>query len=545
VAGVLWRRFWRRHRTWSQPPPPPERGWQFYRGPTEEEPPGTVFRIDEAGVRFPVKTLEVEARTAHESFPQRNRQLDSNLGLIARLLGVPAEVDVRASKTESFLIDLDDVTREYIEDVELDRVLAREWSEALVRPGNRYYVIRESLSATAVKIELQEEQVQALGGGGTIDEAAELKGSLHASRSHGTYKLNERYGKPRRVLFLPDKLDLSGARDNTARITIDRKPVDEVLDWTETRRRDTELDFLIEELVTPLATLLGKPWFDAVAPDVSDGMRAPLLRLVRQLSTSDATSATVRDAQDEFFHIVEQTPGGEAELATIARRRPRVSISSDADQALRELEQYYAVLAFVCDRVGWLNHPVALRGFFSCTDCVAVIDFRPHDGTPNPPERPRPAPLSDLPPQIMLAASWTDAVLINRPRIWLIRAEPDKRDRLVDALNDRYRRRAGYQTQPLSLNDELADDAAEFGLQRPEFVSSIERGVVQIVVPTAPGPSPNLPIGEYVQQFMARPSPETEHDRFFEINTPAGIELMRDDLERLLRDRWKSDLEWR
>jgi len=241
LAGAWW--LVRRQHTRSDPKPPPllGPGWQFYSRPTQLEPPGTVFRIDQSKRRYIVDTLEVATQSGEEAVARREESVTANLGMLARFFGLGPKLDVAADHTETFVFELKGASRQYVGDVDLDTALNPWLARLAPREGSRYYVIREAESGSEIIYHLNRGQVDKLGGEASLSEKAKLEGNLHMSTSKEDYLLQQKFETPMRIMFLPEELrPYSPTREIGKEAVITRSPVTEPLVWVDAEEPERE-----------------------------------------------------------------------------------------------------------------------------------------------------------------------------------------------------------------------------------------------------------------------------------------------------------------
>jgi hypothetical protein len=173
-----------------------------------------------------------------------------------------------------------------------------------------------------------------------------------------------------------------------------------------------------------------------------------------------------------------------------------------------------------------LRRPVALPGFFNCTDCVTVIDARPEDtfgsGSVHMPKLDRGAfPLVPLEDQTLwLSFEYENPA--NVPRTWLIAtASAARRDELIEALSRRF-----TVDPPPSLKTFYLDSHELRPLlgedERVQRVKGISRDRVSVVKEDGEGFDSN----------------------FYAIRSPTGVELMRTALAALVAEQARREKEW-
>ncbi len=299
------------------------------------------------------------------------------------------------------------------------------------------------------------------------------------------------------------------------------------------------VEFVVGALVLPLARRLGERWLDAAANEVDATVRNQLKRLVGALASPDPEERQreALTARADLVAYAASNPTAAAQLAELAKK-PEVAVDPAADPVTQRLQQFWALLVFVFDRVASLGHPVALRGFLNCTTCVSVIDARTVRDLWLPP---RPSQDDGL-RLISLAGGdfpVREATEDGRPRVWLVRMESDDtRDEAFERLNAQFKT-PRLVPHPMLLGDELPVDAPV------ELVGSIDWQWVNIARRQKPPPEGLSRVDEVVHRYThATPDPR-DKDPFYAVKEARGATMLREDLERLLRERWEADEAWR
>jgi len=211
-----------------------DRGWQYYFTPTTLEPPGTVFRIDAEHKRYLVDTLPVQAQIGEEAFGESKESVASNLGILARFLGLKdVNINIGASKTEQLIFKMDKPQREVLNDRDLDRVLQPFLTNLEYRVDNRYFVIRESRRAMGITHHLTRAQVDDLGGKVSLANRLALEGTLFKSEQSGEFQLEKKFDRPMRIMFLPEEIKAVSVGFARVKPELGRAPVTETLVWEE------------------------------------------------------------------------------------------------------------------------------------------------------------------------------------------------------------------------------------------------------------------------------------------------------------------------
>lgn len=184
-----------------------QEGWQFYHRPTTLEPVGTVFRIDKNHRRYIVDNLKIKKTRGREAAGHLEDHIEIGAGVLAKLLGIGPQADVNVKFAETIVFELSQPKRELTSDAALDKVL----EPFLVslksnrRADNQYYVIRETLQATAMVYQLSKERVMALGGEAALNQALTIGAKLERVKE-GLFKIEGDFAEPMMVMFLPEEI---------------------------------------------------------------------------------------------------------------------------------------------------------------------------------------------------------------------------------------------------------------------------------------------------------------------------------------------------
>ncbi|SEM36604.1 hypothetical protein SAMN04489760_1122 [Syntrophus gentianae] len=210
-----------------------EEGWQLYKNPTTQEPVGTLFRIDEARRRFMVDQVTVDTNEGAEAVAKVQQKIQANIGFFANFLGLDrfsGKLNVEDIETLEF--EIINSVRQFSFDTAMDRAMAPVLASLNYRIDNRYYVIRETRSATAMTYRLTQAQLGAIGGEMSLSTALGVNTTIGAGQK-GFYEINQTFPERMRVMFLaeeiaPVKAGLAGDKPMLGRI-----PVRHPLVWSE------------------------------------------------------------------------------------------------------------------------------------------------------------------------------------------------------------------------------------------------------------------------------------------------------------------------
>lgn len=210
-----------------------EEGWQLYAKPTTLEPVGTLFRIDDAARRFMVDQVPVETQEGAEAAAKVQQRIHANIGFFARFLGLDSySVKLGVQNAETLEFEIGNPVRQMAFDAAMDQAMAPVLAGLKYRADNRYYVIRETRSATAMTYRLTQVQLGEIGGEMSLAAALGAGAKIGAGRG-GLYEISQAFPERMRVMFLaeeiaPVKAGLAGGKPMLGRLPV-RRP----LVWSE------------------------------------------------------------------------------------------------------------------------------------------------------------------------------------------------------------------------------------------------------------------------------------------------------------------------
>jgi hypothetical protein len=210
-----------------------EAGWQLYAKPTTLEPVGTIFRIDRDRRRFMVDELAVAVAEGNEVAARVREKVRVNVGFFARFLGLEsAGGELRADDEEVLEFEIVDTVRQVVSDAVVDRALEPVLAALKYKPDNRYYIIRDCRSATAMTYRLTREQLGKLGAKVPVNGAISAGATIHVGNG-GLHEIDQKFPERMRVMFLAEEIGPLRAGLAAEEPVLGRLPVRQVLVWSE------------------------------------------------------------------------------------------------------------------------------------------------------------------------------------------------------------------------------------------------------------------------------------------------------------------------
>lgn len=209
-------------------------GWQFYSRPSNLEPPGTVFRIDGERRRFIVARLDPQIDSGAEPGVSKTESVETRIGVFAGLIGLQAwNASIGESKARVLQYEITEPVRASTTDAAIDLVLQPFISATNFRPENRYYVIREVRSASAMKYILSNEILGELGGKANVT-AVVGAGVNFTQKDANVHELTQQFPERLGVMYLAEEIAPDRAGLAASATTYGRVRVRTALDYAQT-----------------------------------------------------------------------------------------------------------------------------------------------------------------------------------------------------------------------------------------------------------------------------------------------------------------------
>jgi hypothetical protein len=177
-------------------------GFQTFPTPRTFDGPGTVFRIDESGTKFPVTQLKIAYQeVGMEQVGTYSRESKWTVGALASFIGGHTSND--ATGTIESLMKFGEGHRRRINDVEVDQAL--DASKIRYKPGSTYYVVHETIAIPSIDIEIRHSESLSPEARVTLDAVSKSNASLKWSDDRKK-TLVMRFPELHNVFFTADKV---------------------------------------------------------------------------------------------------------------------------------------------------------------------------------------------------------------------------------------------------------------------------------------------------------------------------------------------------
>jgi hypothetical protein len=188
------------------------KGYQCPLVPNGFDPAGSIYRLDQDGTYFRVKDFTTDPLIASlgafkREVPISNYVLtdtqQTSAGLSIDLLkkvvpGLSANGTADYKKAITVDITVEDMVGEVIDDHVADKIVDLFKESMKPKPGNKYFLVRETVRAGAVSYKLKQTDLAQLGGKAEIEKLAQGAANVTVRDSDGVFEIKQTF-KPDRM----------------------------------------------------------------------------------------------------------------------------------------------------------------------------------------------------------------------------------------------------------------------------------------------------------------------------------------------------------
>ena len=157
--------------------------------------PGYIFRIDESGSAFLVTDARDRAVVSNyqAALGTYKASLATGGGLSFALssIGAPKSGEAGASSTQSTTMAFRDGRFAFMGDADESQFIQETRGQISVRPGSRYFFVRDAVQARGIEIRISSEDEEKLGGEAAIENLISLKPNFSAEREENLEVVGE------------------------------------------------------------------------------------------------------------------------------------------------------------------------------------------------------------------------------------------------------------------------------------------------------------------------------------------------------------------
>ena len=184
------------------------KGYQCPLVPNGFDPAGSIYRLDKSDTYYRVKDFSNDPMMAgggyRKNVPISNYVLSdkqtSTAGLSYSILkialpGLSASGSADFNKEVSVDVTVEDMVGEVIDDTVADQIVG--WFKANIqpKPGNKYFLVRETVRAGAVSYRLKQKDLAKLGGKAQLEKLADGAANVTLHDNDGTFEIKQKFSE--------------------------------------------------------------------------------------------------------------------------------------------------------------------------------------------------------------------------------------------------------------------------------------------------------------------------------------------------------------
>lgn len=209
---------------------PGSEGFEAFATPRSFDGPGTIFRIDGEGKRFPVSEITFKVQDGIEEIPKASSSRVLSLNQLLEALGasaaaMPASVQANLSRTATTSIESTTAQRRFVRDDDVVAAMMGWATRAKPNGDSVYYLIRETISTPGLVYKVDKNWLASINVDVQALKAAGYKGEAKAS-SGDTLEMNRTFSQPLNVWFKAEKIVVKPALGaGPGQYSVERSPV--------------------------------------------------------------------------------------------------------------------------------------------------------------------------------------------------------------------------------------------------------------------------------------------------------------------------------
>ncbi len=190
--------------------------------PNGFDPAGSIYRLDQAGTYYRVKDYgsdpaitamrgyrkDVKVANYVFSDAQKSSAGVSLAVLKTALPGLTASANADFKKNLNVDITVSDMMAESIDDEVADHILERFQKEARLKPGSKYFLVRETVRAGVIGYSLKRDDVAKLGGEAQMAKLANGQGNVTFRDNGGLFEIKQDFPGRVAVCIKPSEIVL-------------------------------------------------------------------------------------------------------------------------------------------------------------------------------------------------------------------------------------------------------------------------------------------------------------------------------------------------
>lgn len=186
--------------------------FKVFASPRSFDPPGRIYRVQPDGQVFGVVTLQITPQSGVEAIPKIETRTNFSLKELLETVGVaadelPASVSAEIKQKREVTFEGLDAKREFLDDADLDNILPKVFADIKIRPDNKYYVIRETISSDDVSYKMEKSWILNAGFDAKFKDIVKNKTNLDWG-SGENFSMNKKFNQPLRIWYKAELLTI-------------------------------------------------------------------------------------------------------------------------------------------------------------------------------------------------------------------------------------------------------------------------------------------------------------------------------------------------
>jgi hypothetical protein len=218
------------------------KGYQCPLVPNGFDPAGSIYRLDKTNTYYRVKDFSKDPVIGAMPGFKRDVQISnyvlsdkqtSTAGLSFNVLknalpGLTASGAADFNKEGSVDITVEDMVGEVLDDTVADKIVDAFKASVEPKPGNKYFLVRETIRAGGVSYRLKQTDLAKLGGKAELEKLADGSANVTLRDNNGVMEIKQKFAPERiHVCIKSAEIVIDGRGHATADATVSLKSADE------------------------------------------------------------------------------------------------------------------------------------------------------------------------------------------------------------------------------------------------------------------------------------------------------------------------------
>jgi hypothetical protein len=216
------------------------KGYQCPLVPNGFDPAGSIYRLDKGGTYYRVKDFSNDPAFMSTGYrkdvPISNYVLSDkqsstaglSFGMLQKVLpGLTASSSADFNKEVAVDITVEDMQGEVIDDTVADHIVDWFKTNVTAKPGNKYFLVRETVKAGSISYQLKQKDLAKLGGKAEVEKLANGAANVTFHDKDGTFEIKQKFAQRIPVCIKSAEIVVDPKKATTLATTVSLKSIDE------------------------------------------------------------------------------------------------------------------------------------------------------------------------------------------------------------------------------------------------------------------------------------------------------------------------------